>query len=67
MWHCVDVGWNISALFLFCSFGLIISKKITEYNNLVTEYNILAGKTKIMIDEYNSQIRLLNQCIAGTQ
>ncbi|MBI4836993.1 MAG: hypothetical protein HY813_01135 [Candidatus Portnoybacteria bacterium] len=36
--------------------------KIKEYNGLVKQYNGLIAATKSLIDEYNRQVRLFNQC-----
>ncbi len=41
------------------------NKLVDEYNALVAEYNSLNDKTKILISEYNSQVNIFNQCVAG--
>ncbi len=46
--------------------GLAYNQKVEEYNNLVSQYNALIGKTKLLIEQYNNQVRLFNQCALGT-
>jgi uncharacterized protein YkwD len=38
-------------------------KKIENYNQLVIKYNILVKENKELIDKYNSQVILSNQCL----
>lgn len=38
---------------------------IDEYNKLAQEYNSLTQETKNLILQYNSQINIFNQCVAG--
>jgi len=38
-------------------------QKIKDYNRLVSQYNDLLKKEKEFIDQYNSQVRVFNQCI----
>ena len=40
-------------------------QKVEEYNTLVQEYNNLVSKTKAVIEEYNRQVNLTNQCITS--
>ncbi len=37
----------------------------SQYNELVKQYNLLADKVKNVISQYNSQVNLFNQCVAG--
>jgi len=36
---------------------------VAEYNNLVNQYNLLAGETKTMVEQYNVQVRAFNTCV----
>src|SRR3989344_5650104 len=38
---------------------------VDQYNALVNEYNQLAQNTKNLILQYNNQINIFNQCVAG--
>ncbi len=38
-------------------------KKISQYNSLVSQYNLLLEKTKGLINQYNLQTTKFNQCI----
>ncbi len=38
--------------------------KIEKYNNLVNQYNNLLEETKYIINKYNSQVILFNQCLS---
>ena len=38
---------------------------VDEYNKLVGQYNLLANKTKELILQYNNQINIFNNCVAG--
>ncbi len=38
---------------------------IIEYNLSVHEYNVLSDETHVMVQEYNSQVRSTNECIAS--
>ena len=39
---------------------------VAEYNNLVSQYNQLNQNTKNIVAQYNIQINIFNQCVAGT-
>jgi uncharacterized protein YkwD len=45
----------------------LYSEKAVQYNNAVDQYDNLVAKTKSLIEEYNNQVNLFNQCAAGTQ
>lgn len=47
--------------------GSTFNQKIEEYNALVLQYNTLADQTKALINTYNNQVKLFNQCVAGTE
>jgi len=38
-------------------------QKIEQYNALVSQYNAFVEESKVLIDQYNSQVNLLNQCV----
>jgi len=38
---------------------------VDEYNELAAEYNLLNQETKNLISQYNIQINIFNQCVAG--
>lgn len=40
-----------------------LNQKIEEYNELVNRYNTLVNQTKVIIETYNNQVFLLNQCL----
>ncbi len=45
--------------------GSLYFQKIEEYNNLVAEYNNLVEATKILIYQYNNEVKLFNQCVTA--
>jgi uncharacterized protein YkwD len=45
----------------------IYSEKAAQYNKLVDQYNNFVSETKVLIDSYNRQVNLFNECAAGTQ
>jgi uncharacterized protein YkwD len=45
--------------------GRTYNQKVKEYNDLVFQYNALIEETKELINNYNNQIKLFNECIAG--
>jgi len=47
--------------------GPAYTQKIEEYNALVLQYNTLVDQTKSLITNYNNQVNLFNQCVAGTE
>jgi len=47
--------------------GVIFNQKIKEYNFLVSQYNSLLKETKILIEDYNNQVKLFNECASGVK
>ena len=45
--------------------GPAYNEKVENYNNLVNQYNNLLIETQALIDQYNSQVVLFNQCAVG--
>ena len=45
--------------------GPVYNQKVKEHNNYVEQYNKLADKVKGLVSEYNIQIKLFNECVAG--
>ncbi|MFZ5559597.1 MAG: CAP domain-containing protein [Patescibacteria group bacterium] len=43
------------------------NRKVEEYNALVSQYNNLVGEIKVLIDSYNSQVKLFNECVISSQ
>jgi uncharacterized protein YkwD len=43
------------------------NQKVDEYNALVNQINNLAAEAKMIISQYNSQVGILNECIASAQ
>lgn len=43
--------------------GAAYLQKIEEYNNLVSQYNMLIKEAKELISQYNSQVKLFNECV----
>lgn len=41
--------------------------KVEEYNNLISRYNALVNETKSLVEQYNLQISLFNDCVSGTK
>jgi len=39
-------------------------KNVGQYNELVREYNNLVSQNKLLVDEYNRQVRTFNECLA---
>lgn len=39
------------------------NQKVNEYNSLVAQYDNLSGDTKNLVNQYNGQVKALNQCI----
>lgn len=37
--------------------------KVNTYNDLVSQYNAFVAQIKILINQYNSQIELFNECV----
>lgn len=48
-------------------YNLDYQEKINEYNQLVAEYNLLVEQTKEIVNKYNSQVKLFNDCLVGAQ
>lgn len=46
--------------------GTFYSEKVEEYNNYVVQYNALLSATRELIDQYNLQVVLFNECAAGS-
>ena len=42
-------------------------KLVTEYNSLVSSYNFLSQNTKSLIERYNLEIYLFNQCVGSIE
>jgi len=47
--------------------GPAYTQKVQEYNALVFQYNAIIDQTKALINTYNNQVKLFNQCVAGTE
>jgi len=45
-------------------YGPVYIRKVNYYNSLVSQYNYLVKKSKVLIDKYNSQVKLFNTCAA---
>ena len=45
-------------------YGNEYNKKVDEYNSLIPPYNQLVEATRALVDNYNTQVRLFNECIA---
>lgn len=45
-------------------YGNEYNKKVDEYNSLIPSYNQLVEVTRALVDNYNTQVRLFNECIA---
>jgi len=43
----------------------IYSQKIDQYNNLVSQYNSLVVETETLINKYNIQVKVFNECAGG--
>jgi len=43
----------------------VYSQKIEQYNELVSQYNALLSVTQDIINQYNQQVVLFNECVAG--
>lgn len=41
------------------------NQRVDEYNALAKQINTLIESTKLLIDRYNFQVRVLNQCVSG--
>ncbi len=41
------------------------NQMIDDYNQLVAQYNLLAETTKNIIAQYNNQVNIFNNCVAG--
>ncbi len=44
--------------------GVLYNQKIEEYNSLVSEHNAFLKETKILINDYNNQVKFFNECAA---
>jgi len=40
-------------------------RMVDDYNKLVTQYNLLIGQIKEAVAEYNAQVNIFNNCVAG--
>jgi uncharacterized protein YkwD len=38
-------------------------EKLNIYNELISQYNALVAQTKILINEYNNEVELFNECV----
>ena len=47
--------------------GPTYNQKVQEYNAFVSQYNNLVDETKALITNYNTQVKLFNQCVAGPE
>jgi len=45
--------------------GATYNKKVERYNSLVSQYNDLLIQTQALINQYNNQVVLFNECAAG--
>ena len=45
--------------------GANYNEKVENYNNLVSQYNDLLSLTQALISQYNNQVTLFNECVAG--
>jgi len=45
--------------------GPIYNQKVEQYNDLVSQYNELLARTEDLINQYNNQVILFNECVAG--
>jgi len=45
--------------------GTNYDEKVEKYNNIVSEYNDLLSLTQALISQYNNQVVLFNECVAG--
>ena len=45
-------------------YGNEYNTKVDEYNSLIPSYNQLVEATRVLVDNYNTQVRLFNECIA---
>ena len=43
----------------------LYNQKVGEYNSDLNQYNLLAEAVKNLINNYNNQVNLFNQCLAG--
>ncbi|MBI5817033.1 MAG: CAP domain-containing protein [Candidatus Yonathbacteria bacterium] len=45
-------------------YGDVYNQKVDEYNSLIPSYNQLVEATRALVDNYNTQVRIFNECIA---
>lgn len=43
--------------------GMEYNQKVVEYNSLVAQYNGLVDGTKNLVNEYNYQVKIFNECL----
>jgi len=47
--------------------GSTYNQKIEQYNAIVSQYNNLVDETKVLISQYNAQVKLFNDCVTGVE
>ena len=47
--------------------GPAYNQKIEQYNAVVSQYNNLVDETKVLISQYNAQVKLFNDCVTGVE
>ena len=47
--------------------GILYNQKVEEYNSLVSEYNVFLEEIETLINSYNSQIKLFDECVSGVR
>jgi len=47
--------------------GPAYNQKIEQYNAIVSQYNNLVDETKVLISQYNAQVKLFNDCVTGVE
>jgi len=47
--------------------GTSYNQKIEEYNLLISKYNVFLKEIEVLINSYNSQIKLFDECVSGVR
>ena len=47
--------------------GPLYNEMVEQYNNLTSQYNTLVEEAEFLINQYNSQVGLFNDCVAGVK
>jgi uncharacterized protein YkwD len=47
--------------------GPAYNQKIEQYNAIVSQYNNLVDEKKVLISQYNAQVKLFNDCVTGVE